>query len=105
LLSLGIEAKKIPEKAVELLIMEISNFVLRQQPFILIHLHQSLHQLLFYRLYGLFALNKLAFQVELAFATAYSMSKSNETIYEADFQTGAVKEFYANYRGDPLSPQ
>jgi hypothetical protein len=64
-----------------------------------------LHQLLFYRLYGLFALNKIAFQVELAFATAYSMSKSNETIYEADFQTGAVKEFYANYRGDPLSPQ
>jgi hypothetical protein len=31
------------------------------------------------------------------------MSKSNETIYEADFQTGAVKEFYANYRGDPYS--
>jgi hypothetical protein len=31
------------------------------------------------------------------FATAYSMSKSNETIYEADFESGKVKEIYANY--------
>jgi hypothetical protein len=52
---------------------------------------------------GLFALYKLAFQVELAFATAYSMSKSNETIYETDFEAGKVKEIYANYRGDPYS--
>jgi hypothetical protein len=40
---------------------------------------------------GLFALYNLAFQVELAFNHAYSMSKSNETIYEADFEAGKVK--------------
>jgi hypothetical protein len=52
---------------------------------------------------GLFALYNIAFQVELAFSHAYSMSKSNETIYEADFKAGKVKEIYANYRGDPYS--
>jgi hypothetical protein len=52
---------------------------------------------------GLFALYELAFQVELAFSHAYSMSKSNETIYEADFEAGKVKEIYANYYGDPYS--
>jgi hypothetical protein len=52
---------------------------------------------------GLFALYKLAFQVELAFGHAYSMSKSNETIYEADFEAGKVKEIYANYHGEPYS--
>ncbi len=52
---------------------------------------------------GLFALYKLAFQVELAFSHAYSMSKSNETIYETDFEAGKVKEIYANYHGDPYS--
>lgn len=31
------------------------------------------------------------------------MSKSNETIYETDFEAGKVKEIYANYRGDPYS--
>ena len=31
------------------------------------------------------------------------MSKSNETIYEADFEAGKVKEIYANYHGDPYS--
>jgi hypothetical protein len=51
----------------------------------------------------LFALSKLAFQVELAFGHAYSMSKSNETIYETDFEAGKVKEIYANYHGDPNS--
>jgi hypothetical protein len=51
----------------------------------------------------LFNLSEIAFQVELAFATAYSMSKSNETVYEADFEAGVVKEIYANYRGDPYS--
>ena len=51
----------------------------------------------------LFALYKIAFQVELAFGHAYSMSKSNETIYEADFEAGKVKEIYANYHGDSYS--
>jgi hypothetical protein len=31
------------------------------------------------------------------------MSKSNETIYEANFEAGRVKEIYANYHGDPYS--
>ncbi len=52
---------------------------------------------------NLFALYKVAFQVELAFSNGYSMSKSNETIYETDFEVGKVKEIYANYRGDPYS--
>jgi hypothetical protein len=51
----------------------------------------------------LFALYNLAFQVELAFAHAYSMSKSNETIYEADFEADIVKEIYTNYYGDSYS--
>ena len=42
---------------------------------------------------GIFALSKLAFQVELAFATAHSMSQSNKTIYEADFEMSKVKKF------------
>ena len=46
------------------------------------------------------------FQVELALSTAYSaysISNSNETIYEADFETGKVKEIYSNYHDDPYS--
>jgi hypothetical protein len=31
------------------------------------------------------------------------MSKSNESIYETDFEAGKVKEIYANYHGDPYS--
>ena len=52
---------------------------------------------------GLFALYKIAFQVELAFSHAYSMSKSNETIYEADFETGKVRETTSLYNGSPHS--
>ena len=52
---------------------------------------------------ALFNLSEIAFQIEVAFATAYSMSKSNETIYETDFESGKVKEIYANYYGDPYS--
>jgi hypothetical protein len=51
----------------------------------------------------LFSLYDIAFQVELAFGHAYSMSKSNETIYEADFEADKVKEIHANYYGDPYS--
>jgi hypothetical protein len=43
---------------------------------------------------------KIAFQVELAFSHAYSISKSNETTYETDFEAGKVKAIYANYHGD-----
>jgi hypothetical protein len=52
---------------------------------------------------GLFALYSIAFEVELSFSHAYSMSKSNEIIYEADFESSKVKEIYANYHGDPYS--
>ena len=47
----------------------------------------------------LFAFQSIAFQLELAFATAETMSKSNETIYETDFEAGKVKEIHANYYG------
>jgi hypothetical protein len=52
---------------------------------------------------NLFNLSEIAFQVELAFATAYSMSKSNETIYETNFETGKVKETTSLYNGSPHS--
>jgi hypothetical protein len=52
---------------------------------------------------SLFALYKLAFQVELALGKAQTMTKSNETIYETDFETGKVKEIHTNYYGDPYS--
>jgi hypothetical protein len=51
----------------------------------------------------LFALYDLAFQIESPIGHAYSMSKSNETIYAADFEAGKVKEICANYYGDPYS--
>jgi hypothetical protein len=51
----------------------------------------------------LFNLSEIAFQVELALGKAQTMTKSNETIYETDFEAGKVKEIYANYRGDPYS--
>jgi hypothetical protein len=51
----------------------------------------------------LFSLSEIAFQVELALGKAQTMTKSNETIYETDFEAGKVKEIYANYRGDPYS--
>jgi hypothetical protein len=51
----------------------------------------------------LFNLSEIAFQLELALGKAQGMTKSNETIYETDFEAGKVKEIYANYRGDPYS--
>ena len=39
----------------------------------------------------------------MAFSTAHSISKSNENIYETDFETGKVKEIYTNYHDDPYS--
>jgi len=51
----------------------------------------------------LFNLSEIAFQIELALGKAQGMTKSNETIYEADFETDKVKEIYANYHGDPYS--
>ena len=51
----------------------------------------------------LFNLSKIAFQVELALGKAQTMTKSNETIYETDFEAGKVKEIHANYHGDPYS--
>ena len=51
----------------------------------------------------LFNLSEIAFQVELALGEAQTITKSNENIYEADFEAGKVKEIYANYHGDPYS--
>jgi hypothetical protein len=51
----------------------------------------------------LFNLSEIAFQVELALGKAQMMTKSNETIYETDFEAGKVREIYANYHGDPYS--
>jgi hypothetical protein len=51
----------------------------------------------------LFILSEIAFQVELALGKAQAMTKSNVTIYEADFEAGKVKEIYANYHGDSYS--
>jgi hypothetical protein len=51
----------------------------------------------------LFNLSEIAFQVQLALGKAQTMTKSNETIYETDFEAGKVKEIYANYYGDPYS--
>jgi hypothetical protein len=51
----------------------------------------------------LFNLSEIAFEVELALGKAQTMTKSNETIYETDFETGKVKEIYTHYNGDPYS--
>jgi hypothetical protein len=47
----------------------------------------------------LFNLSEIAFQVELALGKAQTMTKSNETIYEADFEAGKVKEITSLYNG------
>jgi hypothetical protein len=49
----------------------------------------------------LFALERIAFLVELALATAKSMSRSNEIIYETNFETG--REIRTDYYGKPFS--
>ncbi len=49
----------------------------------------------------LFALERIASVVESAFFTAYSMSKSNEIVYEADFKKDVVKEIRTLYGGGP----
>ena len=56
----------------------------------------------------LFNLSEIAFQVELAFAHAESMSRSNETVYEADFEADKVKEgsfFRVNSVMDTTEPE
>jgi hypothetical protein len=56
----------------------------------------------------LFDLSEIAFQLELALARAQLMTKSNDTIYEANFETGKVRQFgYFSdtndlYADDPL---
>jgi hypothetical protein len=49
----------------------------------------------------LFELSEIAFQLELALGKAESMTKSNDTVYEANFETGKVKEICINYYGNP----
>jgi hypothetical protein len=56
----------------------------------------------------LFDLSEIAFQLELALGRAQVMTKSNDTIYEADFENGKVRqlgyfsETYDLYADDPL---
>jgi hypothetical protein len=52
---------------------------------------------------NLFALEIIAHAVDKAFLKAYSMTKSNETVYETDFVTGKVKEINTRYNGRPHS--
>jgi hypothetical protein len=51
----------------------------------------------------LFALEIIAHAVDRAFLRAYSMTKSNETVYETDFVAGKVKEINTLYDGRPHS--
>lgn len=53
----------------------------------------------------LFALDDTADLVERALSRAESMTESNDTVYEANFETGRVREIRTNYYGSPyLSP-
>jgi hypothetical protein len=51
----------------------------------------------------LFNLSEIAFQVEPALGKTQGMTKSIETIYEADFIAGKVKEITSRYNGSPHS--
>ena len=48
----------------------------------------------------LFELSEIAYQLELAFATAQSMTYSNDTIYEANFETNRVEPVRDSYSYD-----
>jgi hypothetical protein len=49
----------------------------------------------------LFELSEIAFQLELALGKAKTMTESNDTVYETNFETGKVKEIRINYYGNP----
>ena len=49
----------------------------------------------------LFKLLEIAFQIELALGKAESMTESNDTVYETNFETSRVKEIRINYYGNP----
>jgi hypothetical protein len=51
---------------------------------------------------GLFELSDIAFQLELALAKAQIMTKSNDTVYDANFETGKVIDITASYHGSSL---
>jgi hypothetical protein len=51
------------------------------------------------------ALDDIADLVEQAFSHVESMTESNDTVYETNFETGRVREIRTNYYGSPyLSP-
>ena len=53
----------------------------------------------------MFALDDIADLVELALCHVESTTKSNDTVYETNFETGRVREIRTNYYGSPfLSP-
>lgn len=51
----------------------------------------------------LFELSEIAFHLELALGEAESMTESNDTIYETNFETNSVREIRTNYYGNPYS--
>jgi hypothetical protein len=51
----------------------------------------------------LFKLSEIAFQLELALGKAESMTESNDTIYETNFETDKVKEIRIDYYGNPYT--
>ena len=48
----------------------------------------------------LFELSEIAFQLELALTKAQVITKSNDTIYEANFETAKVRDVLTNYYGN-----
>ena len=51
----------------------------------------------------LFKLSEIAFQLELALAKAQTMTESNDTVYEMNFETNRVREIRTNYYNNPYS--
>lgn len=51
----------------------------------------------------LYVLETIAHEVDRAFLKAFSMTQNNQTIHEADFVSGKVKEINALYDGRPHS--
>lgn len=52
----------------------------------------------------LFEMSEVAFQLELALAKAQSMTESNNTIYEANFETNRVELIRDSYTGWSIPP-
>ena len=56
-----------------------------------------------YKIEDLFTLQKISFAIEQAITTFFEITKSNEIIYEIDFEKDRVQEIHTNYNGEPES--